>query len=80
MRDIRGNDIAMIFQEPMSSLNPVYPIGEQIAEALRLHRRPGPKAARARAVEMLRLVGIPNPAERRTTIRTSSRAGSGSAS
>jgi oligopeptide/dipeptide ABC transporter ATP-binding protein len=64
MRDVRGNDIAMIFQEPMSSLNPVFTIGDQIAEALRLHRAMDRKAARARAVELLRLVGIPDPAER----------------
>jgi peptide/nickel transport system ATP-binding protein len=64
MRKVRGNDIAMIFQEPMSSLNPVYPIGDQIAEALRLHRDMDKKTARARAVELLRLVGIPDSEER----------------
>jgi oligopeptide/dipeptide ABC transporter ATP-binding protein len=64
MRRVRGNDIAMIFQEPMTSLNPVFPVGEQIAEAVRLHRRVTKEAARARAIEMLRLVGIPDPEER----------------
>ncbi|MBV0892652.1 ABC transporter ATP-binding protein [Paracoccus sp. Z118] len=61
MRKIRGGDIAMIFQEPMTSLNPVFTCGEQIAEAVRLHQGVSPKAARARAVEMLRAVGIPEP-------------------
>jgi peptide/nickel transport system ATP-binding protein len=64
MREIRGNDIAMIFQEPMTSLNPVFPIGEQIAEALRLHRKLNKAAARQTAIDMLRLVGIPDPEER----------------
>jgi peptide/nickel transport system ATP-binding protein len=64
MQEIRGNDIAMIFQEPMTSLNPVFTVGEQIAEAVRLHRKLPRKEARAVAVDMLRLVGIPNPEER----------------
>jgi oligopeptide/dipeptide ABC transporter ATP-binding protein len=64
LRDLRGNDIAMIFQEPMTSLNPVYTVGDQIGEALRLHRNVKKKEARARAVEMLRLVGIPSAEER----------------
>ena len=53
LRHIRGSDISMIFQEPMSSLNPVFTVGDQIAEALRLHENISPKAAMARAVEML---------------------------
>jgi len=61
MRQLRGNDIAMIFQEPMTSLNPVYPVGQQIAEVLRLHRGLGRRAARAATVDLLRLVGIPHP-------------------
>jgi peptide/nickel transport system ATP-binding protein/oligopeptide transport system ATP-binding protein len=61
MRKVRGNDIAMIFQEPMTSLNPVYTVGEQIAESFRLHRRASRAEAWTRAVEMLRLVGIPSP-------------------
>jgi peptide/nickel transport system ATP-binding protein len=64
MREIRGNDMAMIFQEPMTSLNPVFPIGEQIAEAIRLHKKANKKDARDGAIEMLRLVGIPDPEER----------------
>ena len=64
MREIRGDEIAMIFQEPMTSLNPVFPIGDQIAEAIRLHRKKTKAEARAGAVDMLRLVGIPNPEER----------------
>ena len=61
MRKIRGGDIAMIFQEPMTSLNPVFTCGEQIAEAVRLHQKVSPRAALARAVDMLRAVGIPEP-------------------
>ena len=64
MREIRGNDIAMIFQEPMTSLNPVFPIGEQIAEALRLHRGLKKSEARKVAIDMLNLVGIPDADER----------------
>jgi peptide/nickel transport system ATP-binding protein len=65
MRAIRGNQISMIFQEPMTSLNPVLTVGRQICESLQLHQRLGRKAAERRAVEMLRLVGIAEP-ERRT--------------
>ena len=64
MRAVRGAQISMIFQEPMTSLNPVYTVGSQVAEAVRIHRRLGRRAARARAVEMLKLVGIPSPEER----------------
>jgi len=64
MRDVRGRDIAMIFQEPMSALNPVLTIGYQIAETVRRHERCPRAAARARAVEMLQLVRIPEPAQR----------------
>ncbi len=62
--DIRGRDIAMVFQEPMSSLNPVMTIGDQIAEAVMLHERLGRRACHDRAVEMLRQVGIPAPEQR----------------
>ncbi len=64
MQEIRGNDIAMIFQEPMTSLNPVYTIGEQIVEAVLLHQKVSKKEAWDRAVEMLAHVGIPSPAQR----------------
>ncbi|HEV7796743.1 MAG TPA: ABC transporter ATP-binding protein [Pyrinomonadaceae bacterium] len=64
MRQIRGDDIAMIFQDPMTSLNPVFTVGEQIAEALRLHRKLSRKAARAAAIEAMREVSIPDPARR----------------
>src|ERR1700716_3497999 len=62
MRAIRGNDISMVFQEPMTSLNPVLTVGRQIGETLRLHQGLGREAAERRVVEMLRLVGIPEPA------------------
>ncbi|MFZ1174209.1 MAG: ABC transporter ATP-binding protein, partial [Bradyrhizobium sp.] len=64
MRAIRGNDISMIFQEPMTSLNPVLTVGRQIGETLRLHQGLDKQAAEARAVELLTLVGIPEPARR----------------
>ena len=64
LQQIRGNDISMIFQEPMTSLNPVYTVGTQIAEAVRLHRGVSQRAALDRAVEMLKLVGIPSPERR----------------
>ncbi|WP_026703327.1 ABC transporter ATP-binding protein [Salibacterium aidingense] len=64
MRKIRGNQISMIFQEPMTSLNPVYTIGEQISEVFQVHQGLSKKEGRAKAVEMLELVGIPSPKER----------------
>ena len=64
MRSIRGNEIAMIFQEPMTSLNPVYTIGNQIMEAIILHQGLNKKNARDKAIEMLTAVGIPSPKQR----------------
>jgi peptide/nickel transport system ATP-binding protein len=64
MRSLRGNDISMIFQEPMTSLNPVLSVGRQIGETLRLHQGLDKQQAEARAVEMLTLVGIPAPERR----------------
>jgi oligopeptide/dipeptide ABC transporter ATP-binding protein len=64
MRSIRGNEIAMIFQEPMTSLNPVYTIGNQIMEAIMLHQRLSKKEARNKAIEMLCAAGIPVPEQR----------------
>jgi peptide/nickel transport system ATP-binding protein len=64
MRDLRGNRISMVFQEPMTSLNPVLTVGGQIAETLRMHQRLGRRAVRERAVEMLNLVGIAEPRRR----------------
>lgn len=64
MRAIRGNEIAMIFQEPMTSLNPVYTIGNQIMEAIILHQKLNKKDSKNKAIEMLRAVGIPLPEQR----------------
>ncbi len=64
MERVRGGQISMIFQEPMTSLNPVYRVGDQIVEAIRTHSDMSKKDAWARAVEMLRVVGIPSPEER----------------
>jgi peptide/nickel transport system ATP-binding protein len=64
MRQIRGNEISMIFQEPMTSLNPVLTVGRQIGETLRLHQNMSKAQATERAVEMLQLVGIPEPRRR----------------
>jgi peptide/nickel transport system ATP-binding protein len=64
MRSIRGNEIAMIFQEPMTSLNPVYTIGNQIMEAIILHQRLSKKEAKKKAIDVLASVGIPSPEQR----------------
>lgn len=64
MLDIRGNEISMIFQDAMTSLNPVYTIGDQIAEAIVIHQNLSKKAAFQRAIEMLKLTGIPSPEKR----------------
>ena len=64
VRDIRGNEVSMIFQEPMTSLNPVFTCGSQIEEAVILHQKVSKKEARQKAIEMLRLVGIPAPEQR----------------
>ena len=64
MRRVRGRDVAMVFQEPSTALNPVYPIGWQIAEGLRAHGRLSKKELRAKAIEMLTLVGLPDPEQR----------------
>lgn len=64
MRDIRGNEISMIFQDAMTSLNPVYTIGNQISEAIMIHQNLKPKEAMAKSIEMLRLTGIPSPEKR----------------
>lgn len=64
MRDVRGNHISMIFQEPMTSLNPVFTIEDQLTESIRTHMQLDKKAAGERAIEMLRLVGIPSPEKR----------------
>ena len=64
LREIRGGEISMIFQDPMTSLNPVYTIGHQISEMIRVHERISAKAAKLRSIEMLDLVGMPNPQQR----------------
>src|SRR4029077_948623 len=64
LRAIRGNDIAMIFQDPLSSLHPLYRVGTQLIEAIRAHRDVSKAKARERAVELLTLVGIPEPSRR----------------
>ena len=64
MPEIRGRDVAMIFQEPMSSLNPVMTIGDQIGEAIKLHEKSGREERRRRTIELLKLVGMPDPEKR----------------
>jgi oligopeptide transport system ATP-binding protein len=64
MQDYRGNELGMIFQDPMTSLNPVYRIGEQIVEAIQSHDKVDKRQAKRRAVELLKQVGIPNPESR----------------
>ena len=64
MRKIQGNEISMIFQDPMTSLNPLFTIGNQITEAIRTHQKLSREEANKRAVEMLRMVGIPSPEKR----------------
>ena len=64
MRDLRGNKIGIIFQEPMTSLNPVFTVGEQIAEGIRLHQKVDLRTARERAIAMMQRVGIPAPEQR----------------
>jgi ABC-type dipeptide/oligopeptide/nickel transport system ATPase component len=64
MQKLRGAEIAMIFQEPMSALNPVYTVGEQIVETLQLHEALSRRAARGRAIEMLEWLGVPDPVRR----------------
>src|SRR5437868_10500901 len=64
LQDYRGNELGMIFQDPMTSLNPVYRIGAQIAEAIQAHENVDRRGARARTIELLRQVGIPNPESR----------------
>jgi oligopeptide/dipeptide ABC transporter ATP-binding protein len=64
LREVRGNRIAMIFQDPMTSLNPVYNVGDQIVEAIMIHEQASKQEAKRRAIELLRQVGIPNPSQR----------------
>lgn len=63
MRELRGNELSMIFQEPMTSLNPVFTIGDQLKDAIRLHKKMSDKEVEARAIELLRQVGLPRPKE-----------------
>jgi ABC-type dipeptide/oligopeptide/nickel transport system ATPase component len=79
MRAMRGARIAMIFQEPMTSLNPVFTIGSQVGEAIKLHQRTSRVETRNRTIEALRMVGIADPERRvQATIRINCRAGCGS--
>jgi microcin C transport system ATP-binding protein len=76
---VRGNDISFIFQEPMTSLNPLHTLEKQLGESLALHQGLTGRAARARILELLTKVGIRDPESRLAPIRTSFRAGSASA-
>ena len=80
MRKIRGDEIGMIFQDPLTSLNPTTTVGKQIAEVVLLHREVSKEQAMERAAEVLGLVGLPAPKSGSTSTRTSSPAGCGSAS
>src|SRR5712691_8071562 len=64
LQQVRGNEMAMIFQDPMTSLNPVYTIGAQICEAIQVHERADRRSSKRRAIELLKQVGIPNPESR----------------
>ena len=77
-RKLRGDRLAMIFQDPMTSLNPVYPVGRQVAEVLRLHRGMDRKSAKAKTIDLFRQVGIPDPAARYDATPVSSPAVCGS--
>ena len=79
LRKIRGNEISMIFQDPMTSLNPVYTIGSQLREAVQLHENVSKQVANSRAVEMLKAVASRAPRRAWTTTRTSSPAACASA-
>ena len=75
IRSIRGGEIALVFQEPMTSLSPVHTIGQQVSETIRLHGRRGRRQSREQAVEVLRSVGIPDPSGGRSSTRSNSVAG-----
>ena len=79
LRAVRGREISLVFQEPMTSLNPVFTVGRQIGEVLRHHLDLDRAAARDRTIELLELVGIPAPSGASTSTRTSSPAGCASA-
>ena len=79
IRAVRGKEVAVIFQEPMTALNPVYTVGAQIVETVRLHSEVSPDEARLRALRMLELVELPDPEKAFRSYPTSSPAASGSA-